>query len=167
MKTTGQFNFNFLKKDKLVVFEDWGGAQWTRHRWRRFFYRKPKKKAWRYSIGLLAKFYRSWSGGAQIRKNPLFGATFEGLVKSLKEDKEPQITRPEKFIYSTFYLLINPDNFSLEEFFQICFLWKIVIFRYNSKSGENTKGKKLPNPNWCRSWMEYQIMNLRVVVYSQ
>jgi hypothetical protein len=42
---------------------------------------------------------------------------FLGFLKFLEEEKGPQITNMEKFIYSTFYLLNNLDNFVLRKFF--------------------------------------------------
>jgi hypothetical protein len=66
-----------------------------------------------------SKIQRVWSGNVEIGKNPLFPGVLWGFLKTSEEEKGPQITYPENFIYSTFYLLINPDNFVLRGFFPV------------------------------------------------
>jgi hypothetical protein len=94
---------------------------------------------------VLARFQGVWNGDAETCQNPLFQATFWGFLGFSEEEKGPQITKLENFIYSTFYLLINPDNFSLVKFFQKCLVWEIASFAKNSKSGEIVKRTKLQN----------------------
>jgi hypothetical protein len=48
-----------------------------------------------------------------------YSHTFWGFLKSLEEENEPQITNLEENIQSTFYLLINPNNFFSRKFFLV------------------------------------------------
>jgi hypothetical protein len=40
----------------------------------------------------------------------------------------------EKFIYSTFYSLINPDNFGVVKFFQKYIFWEIASLTKNCQN---------------------------------
>jgi hypothetical protein len=68
---------------------------------------------------MLEKFKGVWSKDAKIGENPLFLGALEGFLKTSKEEKGPQITYPENFMYSTFYLLINSNKFFLRMFLLI------------------------------------------------
>jgi hypothetical protein len=46
-------------------------------------------------------------------EKPLFG----GFLGFSEEEKGPQMENMENFIYSTFCILINPENFGLVKFF--------------------------------------------------
>jgi hypothetical protein len=57
-----------------------------------------------------------------------------------EEEKGPQMEKLEKFIYSTFCILIKPNKFGLVKFFQKCTVWEIASLAKNSKSGK--RGEK-------------------------
>lgn len=84
----------------------------------------------------------------------MFQATPFGEFLRFSEEKKPQITKLKKIIYSTFYLLMNPNKFSLVKFFQKCSVWEIANFTKNSKFEEIVKRIKLPIPDCCRILLE-------------
>jgi hypothetical protein len=51
----------------------------------------------------------------------------------------------ENFIYLTFHLLINLDNFDLGKFFQNYSIWEIANLAQISKSGKSVKRNKVVN----------------------
>jgi hypothetical protein len=91
----------------------------------------------------LVRFQRIWNGGFKTGKNPLFQAKIGEILGFLEEEKGPQITKLENFIYSTFFLFINPNMFSVVKFFQNPSIWKITISYKNPKSRKRMKKDKV------------------------
>jgi hypothetical protein len=59
----------------------------------------------------LVGFQGFWSGGVKRGKNPLFQTTFGGILGFSEEEKGLQMENMEKIIYSSFCIIINPENF--------------------------------------------------------
>jgi hypothetical protein len=87
-------------------------------------------------------FQGVWSGGSKKRKNPLFHATFGGILGFSEEENNHQMENIEKLVYSTFCILIEENNFGLVNFFQKCTIWEITSLAKNSSMEKGVKNGK-------------------------
>jgi hypothetical protein len=73
------------------------------------------------------------------KKNPLIRATFFGFLGFSEEEKGPKMTSMENIIFSTFFILIQPENFGLVKFYQKCVVQEIASLAKKFKSGKRRK----------------------------